>query len=134
MIKKTLTGGIARIQWLLSIAAALAFIAGYILAIITGVWWDDHDGLILTLVVLGMVVGLLNITGKEIVPYLVAAIALVVVGSFEAFTPLNEVRRGLGDKLNDIVRLMAIFTAPAAVIQAIRAGVVLSAPDRKQDS
>jgi len=134
VIKKTLTGGIARIQWLLSIAAALAFIAGYILAIITGVWWDDHDGLILTLVVLGMVVGLLNITGKEIVPYLVAAIALVVVGSFEAFTPLNEVRRGLGDKLNDIVRLMAIFTAPAAVIQAIRAGVVLSAPDRKQDS
>jgi hypothetical protein len=133
VIRKTLTGGLARIQWLLSIAAALAFISGYILAIVTGVWWPGHDGLILTLVVLGMVVGLLNITGKEIVPYLVAAIALVVVGSFEAFTPLNEVRRGLGDDLNDIVRLMAIFTAPAAVIQAIRAGVVLSAPDRKQD-
>lgn len=134
MIRKTLTGGVARIQWLLSIAAALAFIAGYIIAIITGVWWPDHDGLILTLVVLGMVVGLLNITGREIIPYLVAAIALVVVGSFEAFTPLNEVRRGLGNDLNDIVRLMAIFTAPAAVIQAIRAGVVLAAPDRKQDS
>lgn len=133
MIRKALTGGIARIQWGLSIAAALAFICGYIIAIITGIWWPDHDGLILTLVVLGMVVGLLNITGREIMPYLVAAIALVVVGSFEAFTPLNEVRSGLGNDLNDIVRLMAIFTAPAAVIQAIRAGVVLSAPDRKQD-
>lgn len=133
MIRKALTGGIARIQRLLSIAAAVAFICGYIIAIITGIWWPDHDGLILTLVVLGMVVGLLNITGREIMPYLVAAIALVVVGSFEAFTPLNEVRSGLGNDLNDIVRLMAIFTAPAAVIQAIRAGVVLSAPDRKQD-
>lgn len=133
VIRKTLTGGIARIQWLLSIAAALAFISGYIIAIITGVWWADHDGLVLTLVLLGMVVGLLNITGREIIPYLIAAVALVVVGSFEAFTPLNEVRNGLGNDLNDIVRLMAIFTAPAAVIQAIRAGVVLSAPDRKQD-
>jgi thiamine transporter ThiT len=131
VIRKTLTGGIARIQWLLSIAAALAFIAGYILAIVTGLWWTDHSGLLLTLVVLGVVVGFLNVTGKEIMPYLVAAIALVVVGNFPTFTPLNEVRRGLGDDLNEIVRMMAIFTAPAAVIQAIRAGVVLSAPDRK---
>jgi prepilin signal peptidase PulO-like enzyme (type II secretory pathway) len=119
---------------LLSIIAALAFIAGYVISIITGIWSPNNSDLILTLIILGVIVGLLNITGREIMPYLVAAIALVVVGNLKAFTPLNDVRGGLGDDLNDIVRLMATFTAPAAVIQAIRAGVVLSAPDRKQDS
>ena len=129
MVRKALTGGIERVQRLLSIAAALGFIAGYIIAIIAGIWWTDEKWLILTLVILGMLVGLLNITAREIMPYLVAAIALVLVGSFEAFTPLDDVRDGLGSKINDIVQMMAIFTAPAAVIQAIRAGIVLSAPD-----
>lgn len=128
-MREKLAGGIARAQWLISIAAALAFIAGYTISIVVGIWWPANDSLILTLVILGVIVGLLNITGQEIMPYLIAAIALVVVGSFKAFTPLNDVRPGLGDSLNDIVRMLAIFTAPAAVIQAIRAGIVLSRPD-----
>jgi hypothetical protein len=106
----------------------VAFIAGYTISVIAGIWWPDHAGLIATLVLLGLVVGLLNITGREIIPYLVAAIALVVVGNFEAFESLNLAVSGLGDKVNDIVAMLAIFTAPAAVIQAIKAGIVLSRP------
>ena len=127
---------VGRVQWLLSIIAAAAFIVGYILSVIAGIVWSEEyvpAGIILALVIMGVIVGLLNITGSEIVPYLVAAIALLVVGSFKAFTALNDVHDGLGDVINNIVRLMAIFTAPAAVIQAVRAGVVLAKPGEAEE-
>jgi hypothetical protein len=128
MVQRSLEQAVAKTQWLLSVVALVVFIAGYVIAVITGIWWPDHSGLIATLVLLGLVVGFLNITGREIIPYLVAAIALVVVGNFEAFESLNLAMSGLGDKVNDIVAMLAIFTAPAAVVQAIKAGVVLARP------
>jgi hypothetical protein len=132
--RQAIKGGWAGVQFLLSILALVAFIAGYVISIIAGIWFPDAKALILILVILGLIVGLLNITGREIIPYLVAAIALVLVGNFEAFTPLNDVFRGLGDVTNEIVSKMAIFTAPAAVVQAIRAGVVLAKPDARESS
>lgn len=120
------TGSHGGMRRLFSIAGAVSFLAGYTISIIAGIWWPTSGGVIGLLAVLGMVVGLLNITGKEIIPYLVAAIALVLIGNIGAFSPLNRAVFGLGDSLNDIVRLMAIFTAPAAVIQAVRAGIVLA--------
>lgn len=120
--------GREQLQMLLSMVAMVAFIAGYVLSIISGIWAPTNEVLILILVILGVIVGLLNITGKEIIPYLIAAIALIIVGNLEAFSPLNAVLEGLGDVLNDIVGMMAIFSAPAAVIQAIRAGVALARP------
>jgi cell division protein FtsW (lipid II flippase) len=120
--------GLERLQWLLSVVAMVAFIAGYVLSIIFGVVDPDNGPVILILVILGVIVGILNITGKEIIPYLIAAIALIIVGNLDAFEPLNQVWGGLGDGINDIVGLMATFSAPAAVIQAIRAGVALARP------
>lgn len=120
--------GKERLQQLLSIVAMVAFVAGYVLSIIFGIVAPDNAAVILILVILGIIVGLLNITGKEIVPYLIAAIALIIVGNFQAFSPLNQVGGNLGDKINDIVGMMATFSAPAAVIQAIRAGITLAKP------
>lgn len=115
-------------QRVLSAVGAGAFIAGYLIAAITGLWWSDNSGLILLLVILGLVVGILNVTTKEVLPYLVAAMALVLIGSNQVFTPLNLVVDGLGERVNLVVRMMAVFTAPAAVIQAIRAGMMLARP------
>ncbi len=129
--------GKERLQWMLSVVAMVAFIAGYVLSIIAGIWSPNSGALILILVILGVIVGLLNITGKEIIPYLIAAIALIIVGNIGdggAFTSLNLVwggagpGHGLGDGINRIVKMMATFSAPAAVIQAIRAGVALARP------
>jgi hypothetical protein len=113
---------------LLSIFGAIAFIGGYALSVIAGIWWPENGGLIATLVILGLLVGFLNVTSREIVPYLVAAIALVLIGNTQAFTSLNLVAGGLGERVNQIVHMMAIFTAPAAVVQAIRAGMLLARP------
>jgi hypothetical protein len=122
-------GGMDQLQWLASIAAAISFIAGYVLSVIAGIATDDVSGSVsLALVIMGLLVGLFNITSKEIIPYLVAAIALVVVGSASPFTALNDIADGFGNHLNLIVLYMAIFTAPAAVIQAIKAGMILARP------
>jgi len=44
------------------------------------------------------------------------------------FSPLNDVWDGMGTNLNDVVRMMANFTAPAAIVQAVRAGISLAKP------
>lgn len=129
MVQKALGQGLGKIQWLLSVAAAIGFLAGYVIAVIAGIWFPEEGGLIATLVILGLLVGFLNITGREIIPYLVAAIALVLVGQSEIFKePLNLVNNGLGNDVTDIVEMIAIFTAPAAVVQAIKAGIILARP------
>ncbi len=121
--------GLDQLQWLAGIAAAISFIVGYVLAVIAGVANDDVSGNVsLALVIMAVLVGLFNITGKEIVPYLIAAIALIVVGNTAPFGALNDVADGLGNHLNLIVTYMAIFAAPAAVIQAIKAGIILARP------
>lgn len=124
--------GLSYIRWLLSLAGAVGFLAGYVIAVVAGIWWPTNGALIALLVILGLVVGFINITGREIVPYLIAAIALVLVGGLKIFGPLNLVVGGLGDRVNDIVMMLAIFTAPAAVVQAIRAGMALARPGDRE--
>jgi hypothetical protein len=94
-----------------------AFIIGLILAIVGGLVAPSNDAIIVILVILGLLVGLLNITGKEIMLFLVATVALIVAGG--AFAPLNA--GNLGAKLDDMVRLIATFMAPAAVVASIKA-------------
>lgn len=107
---------------------AILFLGGYLLAIITGLFFEENGALVLLLVLLGLAVGFMNITHTEVVPYLVAAIALIVIGGTQVFTPLNLAIDGLGERMNLIVRMMAIFTAPAALVQAVRAGMHLARP------
>lgn len=99
----------------------LAFFVGIILAIIGGIGYHDNSGITLTLVIVGILVGLLNITGKEVLPLLIAAIALIVVGLTKGFLPLNDLGGEAGTKINDIVAYLATFMAPAAVLSAFRA-------------
>ena len=117
------------IGWILSFAASVSFFFGYVIAVIAGIWWPDNEPVLIVLLVMGFVVGFLNITHREVVPYLVAAIALIVIGTVHPFDPvLREVSNKFVDDINDITTLLALFTAPAALLQAIRAGITLSAP------
>ena len=94
-----------------------AFIVGLILAVIFGIVAPQTDWVIIVLIVLGIVVGFLNITAKEIILFLVATIALMVVGN--VFTPLTVL--GIGKFLGGILSLVATLMAPAAIIAAIKA-------------
>jgi hypothetical protein len=78
------------------------------------------------LVVLGIIVGFLNISEKESGTFLMATIALLVagfLGTTGAFTPLNaQYLSGvpLGELITNILKNIAVFVAPAAVILAIK--------------
>jgi hypothetical protein len=76
----------------------------------------------LILLILGIIVGLISITAKNVTPFLIAAIALIVASISNVWTPLLN---GTLDLLyywaTEILSYIVAFTAPAAVIIAIRA-------------
>ena len=104
----------------LGIIGFAAFIVGMVIAIVAGIMialGQQWDWVVLVLVLLGITIGVLNITSKEIIPLLLATIALVVVGG--VFAPIKTL--GLGRILDSILSLVATLMAPAAVIAAIKA-------------
>ena len=102
-----------------------AFIGGVIIAIIVGIFASNltswAGNLTLLLVVLGLIVGFLNVTEKETTPFLVAAAALMLTAT--SVDTLNQIDLGmsLGKYLAGIVSQIAVFVAPAAVVVALKA-------------
>ena len=94
-----------------------AFIVGLAIAVIAGVVAPQNDIVILVLIVLGLVIGFLNITAKEMMLFLVAVIALVAVGN--VFSPLTAAN--IGKYLGNMLGYIATLMAPAAVVCAIKA-------------
>ena len=94
-----------------------AFIIGLILAIVAGFAWPGNGTIVVILVILGLIIGLLNISGKEIMLFLVATIALIITRTaFDSLTILS-----LGKYLDQILSFVATLMAPAAVVASIKA-------------
>ena len=110
------------------IVGGLAFVVGFILALVGGIAARDNGGIILALVIVGIIVAGLNITAKEVTPVMVAAIALIVAGGANIFAPLDSLVAGLGKTFNGIVNYLAIFMVPVAIISAVRAVIALTRP------
>lgn len=98
-----------------------SFVVGILLAILLGFVPDNLLGMAtLVLVVLGLLVGFLNITEKETTPFLVASVALLATGN--AADRLTVIPPdALGDFLAGSVRNIAAFVAPAAILVAVKA-------------
>ena len=100
-----------------------AFVLGLVIALVFGIMsalgiaMGAMPIIIVILIILGLVVGFLNITAKEILLFLVATIALIVVGG--VFAPLNIF--AIGAMLDSILALVATLMAPAAIVAAIKA-------------
>ena len=101
---------------------AWAFIIGLVLAIIIAIWSGLSKNAtppwaVILLAVLGIIVGLLNITGAEVQKFLVATIAFLL-----SFSSLGTVLKALGwVGVDTFFYLLAVFIAPAAAIVAIKA-------------
>ncbi|MBN1191032.1 MAG: hypothetical protein JXA46_14850 [Dehalococcoidales bacterium] len=104
-----------------------AFVMGLITALVAGIVAPANGAIILVLVILGIIVGIFNITGKDIIPLLVASVALVIVGT-AGFSPLDQLVYGLGTHINEIVYYLARLMAPAALIAAVRTLVNVGFP------
>lgn len=95
-----------------------AFVIGILFAIFLAFFPDlveaGTSGVIL--IVLGALVGLWNITSKETTSFLVAAIALMLVGA----GGLDAVPV-IGDALSSFTSNISAFAAPAAFVVALKA-------------
>lgn len=102
-------------------AGRYAFIAGVLLAIIVGFYSDMEPnvryGVSIVLVLLGLLVGVLNITAEETVPFLVAAIALMGGNTIVA---VAVVPGKLGVIMSGILSYIGLFVAPAALVVALK--------------
>jgi hypothetical protein len=106
-----------------------AFLVGVLLAIVAGFFGGFGIGsglILLVLGVLGLVVGILNITENETVPFLVAAVAInVSLGSLS--TVISNVlgivpaTAALATMLNQTLGYLMVFVSPAAAVVAVLA-------------
>ena len=100
----------------------LAFLACVVIALIAGIVTPAAGAgwILALLVVLGIVVGILNVSEKETTSFLVAAAALMIAGT-ASFDSINQVASGAGTIINSIINYIGVFVAPAAIIVALKA-------------
>jgi hypothetical protein len=93
-----------------------AFLIGVILAVIlgSGLLWELSSMWLGVLVVIGIIVGLFNITDKEVMPFLLSGAVLVIVSS--------QGQMVMGDipMLNGILSALLAIFVPATIIVAIK--------------
>lgn len=107
---------------------AWAFLIGVILAIVIGIFntqlGPQTDNIILaSLIIIGALVGFLNITDKESQPFLLSALALVIVcfmGDI-AIAALETISTfGLGSMIRHLLNAMLILFVPTTIIVALK--------------
>jgi|SRR3989338_9022577 len=119
MVKKSKSGSFIRKPEIeLHRIAHYTFFVGLLIAIVTGMFRDllPPEVLVTTLVFLGFVVGLFNLTAKETTPFLIAAIALMLAG----IVNLGLIP-GVGLYLRSILSNMVVFVVPGAIIVGMKA-------------
>jgi len=88
--------------------------------------WDDTDvgtyngWITLIMLILGIIIGITSITAKEVTPFLIATIALIVATVANVWTPLANIEPLLYYWATGILNYIVAFAAPAAVIIAIK--------------
>jgi len=102
----------------------IAFIIGMVLAILIALFGTTATWPIWVLAVLGLIVGLLNVTGRESGKFLLATIAFMV--TFNALSRVFEPMGVIGAFLNSFFGLLIIFVAPAAAIVAISSLIAIT--------
>jgi len=109
----------------IALAIVMGLIVGYMAYSATNHWYDptvrDINGwVILILFILGIVTGLVSITEKEVTPFLIATIALLVAAATDVWSPLSNIHDLLYYWATAILNYIVAFAAPAAVITAIK--------------
>jgi len=102
----------------LHVIGELSFIIGVVLAIIFGAFYEilNITAIYGVFVILGIIIGLLNITEKEIDRFLIAAVALLLTGT-AGLQVIPIVGKFIGPIFTNIIS----FVAPATVIVALKA-------------
>lgn len=104
---------------MMAIVGPWAYMLGVAAAIVLGFAMPNNAMAFWGLGVLGLIVGLLNVTEKETLLFLVAAIAFL--SSANSLSALFVQVPALGDAAAYMFKYLVAFTAPAAAIVSIKA-------------
>lgn len=103
-----------------------AFLIGILLAIIVGLFGSMTSTVLAILLIIGVVVGLLNIASKEATPFLLAAISLVLVAALgktvfliDGAVVTYNIYGWILNPLNVLNAIMALVV-PATIIVVLR--------------
>ncbi|OQB06442.1 MAG: hypothetical protein BWY19_00253 [bacterium ADurb.Bin212] len=101
---------------MISVVGKWSFLAGLIISIVAGFF--DVPFVLTILAVVGLAVGFLNITQKKSQQYLVAVIALLIIGSatIQAFSALGA----LVGVYTSMLTNMIAFVAASGIVVAIK--------------
>lgn len=113
--QKRVTPGKSSIE--LHRVAHYAFFGGLVISIVAGLFRSvlAPEILVTTLVLLGFLVGLFNLTAKETIPFLIASIALMLAG----IVNLGLIP-GVGLYLRSILSNIVVFVVPGAIILGLK--------------
>ena len=90
-----------------------AFVIGLVLAVVVG-YVFQAGWVVWVLAILGVIVGLLNVTGEETERFLLAAIAFGLSATALSTVPV------LGDQITNMLGYVAAFVAGAMVVVALK--------------
>lgn len=91
-----------------------SFLIGVILAVIFGLLGDLSQTVIYILVVLGLIIGLLNIADEEVSPFLMAGTVLVIVSTLG-----QSVVSSVG-VFDTMLQALTVLFVPATIIVALK--------------
>jgi uncharacterized membrane protein len=91
-----------------------AFLLGVVLAVILGMLGNFNSIWIIILVVVGLLVGLLNITEKEVMPFLMSGTALIIASALGGSVFYNV------QVLGNVLDALLVIFIPAVIIVAIK--------------
>jgi len=91
-----------------------AFLLGVVLAFVLGLLGEVSDVWIVILVIIGLIIGLLNISEKETTPFLVSGIILIIASALGRNVFYNV------QVLSHVLDALLIIFIPAIIIVAIR--------------
>ena len=100
-----------------------AFIVGVVVALLIGVFSGTENPIATSvIIILGLIVGLLNVTGRETTPFLLASVSLVIVSYMggPVFAGPNGVAE-IGKALQGVLNALITFVIPATIIVALKA-------------
>lgn len=97
-----------------------AFIVGVVVAVVFPIFAELRPWLITLLILLGLVIGFLNITVADTQTFLLAALALVIVSGFSSTSGVITQVAGVGPALGRIFGGLLLLVVPATIIVALR--------------
>ena len=117
MVKKRSSSVLGKEKLELHRLAHYTFFVGLLVAIVAGFFRSliTPEVLVTTLAILGLIVGLFNLTAKETVPFLVASIALMLAG----IVNLGLIP-GVGIYLRPILSNIVVFVVTGAIIMGMK--------------